>query len=92
MEERNQRLTAKAAFLYSKARMVASTDLVWLQSEFDTLTGIFDRVGLWTNLRKTVGMVCRLCRAAGVRADKDYTQRTTEEGWSFKERQRDQVL
>ena len=46
--------------------MLASTDPRWLQLTFDTLTGIFNRVGLQINVRKTVGMVCRLFRAAGV--------------------------
>ena len=59
---------------------------------FDMLTGIFDRVGLRTNVRKTVGMVWRPCRAAGVRADEAYTRRMTGEGRSFKERQREKVL
>ena len=49
--------------------MVASTNLGWIQTEFDMLTGLFDRVGLKKNVKKTVGMVCHLCQAAGVRAD-----------------------
>ena len=32
----------------------------WLQRYFSTLVGLFDRAGLKTNVRKTVGMVCRL--------------------------------
>ena len=59
---------------------------------FDTLTGIFDRVGLQKNVRKTVGMVCRPCWAAGVRADEAYTRGMIEEGRSFKERQWERVL
>ena len=49
--------------------MVVSVDPGWLQSEFYMLTGIFDRVGLQTNVSKTVGMVCRSFRAARARAD-----------------------
>ena len=37
--------------------LVASTDPEWLQGEFDTLTGLFDRVGIRTNASKTVGML-----------------------------------
>ena len=37
--------------------VVASTDLIWIQSAFDFLMGVFDRVGMWTNVRKTVGVV-----------------------------------
>ena len=67
--------------------MVASTDPVWIQSALDLLTGMFDRVGLRTNVCKTVGMVCRPFLAAGLWSDKAYTCRMTEEGMSFKERQ-----
>ena len=37
-------MKVKAALFYAKDRMVASTDPGWIQSEFDTLMGIFDRV------------------------------------------------
>ena len=30
----------------------------WLQGEFSVITGMFDGVGLWKNVRKEVGMVC----------------------------------
>ena len=45
------------AIFYADNRMVVSTDPGWPQTAFDTLTGIFDRVGMKTNLLKTVGMV-----------------------------------
>ena len=51
-------------------RLVASTDPGWIQSAFDTLTGIFNRVGMRTHVCKTVGMVCRILRADGVQVDK----------------------
>ena len=57
-EERHVQLKVKAAFLYADDRMVSSTDPVWLQTAFNTPTGIFNRVGLQKNVRKTVGMVC----------------------------------
>ena len=43
-EEGHQRMKVKEALFYAKDRMVASTDPGWIQSEFDTLMGIFDRV------------------------------------------------
>ena len=46
VEEGHARLTVKAALFYAYYRMVASIDLVWLQLVFDTLTGLFDQVGL----------------------------------------------
>ena len=57
MEEGNARLKVKAGFFYADNGLVASTDPGWLQSDFDTLTGIFGRVGLRKNMRKTVGML-----------------------------------
>ena len=45
-EEGHARLTVKAAFFYADDRLVASTDPGWLQTSFDKLTGLFDRVGL----------------------------------------------
>ena len=91
-EEGHQRLTTKVAFFYADGRMVASTDPGWLQSAFDTLTGLFDQVGLPKNVCKTVGMVCRPCRVAGVQADEAYTRRMTGEWRIFKERQREWVI
>ena len=62
-------LKVKATFLYADDRMVASKYPVWLQSAFLMLRGLFDRVGLRTNIRKILSIVCRLCREADVRAD-----------------------
>ena len=58
-EEGHQRLTVRAEFFYADDGVVESTDPEWLQLEFDMLTGIFDRVGLQKNVRKTVGIVYR---------------------------------
>ncbi len=33
--------------------LVASRDLVWLQSSFDVLVGLFEHIGLFTNASKT---------------------------------------
>ena len=55
--------------------MVASTYSGWIQTAFDTLTGIFDQVGLKTTAKNTMGMVCHPCRTAGVWEDEAYTQR-----------------
>ena len=49
----------QAPLLYADGGMVASSDPRWLQVAFNTLVGLFDRVGLRTNFGKTVGMVCR---------------------------------
>ena len=85
-EECRARLTVKAAFFYADDRMLVSTDPGWIQSTFDILTGLFDQVGLRKNVRKTVGMVCKPCWSARLRADESYTRRMMGEGRSFKER------
>ena len=66
-EEEHQRLMVRAELLYANERMVASTDPGWLQSAFDALTGIFERVGLRNFFCKTMGIVCSPCRGAGRR-------------------------
>ena len=71
--------------------VVASTDPGWLQTAFDTLTGLFDRVGLKMNVHKIVGMVCHPFRADGLQADKAYTRKMTGVGRSYKERQQERV-
>ena len=76
-EEGHTRLKAKEYFFHAEGGMVASTDPGWLYTAFYTLTGIFDRVGLRINSRKTVGMVFQPCQAARVRADKSYTWKMT---------------
>ena len=90
-EDGHTRLRVKAEFFYADDGMVASTNPGWLQTAFDTLTGLFDRVGLKTNVQKTVGMVCHPCRAEGVQAEKAYTWRITGAGRSYKDRQRERV-
>ena len=55
--------------------LVASTNPGWMQYVFDTLIGIFDRVGLWTNIRKEVGMLCKPYWAYMVHSDEAYTRK-----------------
>ena len=82
----------KADFFCADDGVVTSTDSGWLQSTFDFLMRMFDRVGLRTNFCKTVGVLFWPFRAARVRADKSYTQRMIGEGRSFKEQQQERVL
>ena len=79
-------MKVQGALLYVDSIMVAPTDPGWLQTTFDMLMGLFDRVGLKTNFRKTVGVACHICLAARVRADKYYTCWMTGTGRSYKER------
>ena len=43
---------------YIDDRLVASRDPIWLQSSFDVLVGLFERIGLFTNAAKTKVMTC----------------------------------
>ena len=52
----------QAALFYANDGMVVSSDPAWLQGTFTALVGIFDRVGLMTNVGKTVSMVCHPCQ------------------------------
>ena len=81
----------QAALFYADDGMVASTDPRWLQWAFTILVGLFDRVGLKTNQRKTVSMVCRPCSAAGNRTKTSYKHTMTGKGLSPKERKRESV-
>ena len=81
----------QAALFYADNGMVASSDPVWMQGAFNALVVLFDRVGLQTNVRKTVGMVCHPCQAAGNLTTAAYMRRITGDGQSYRERLRDQV-
>ena len=60
------------SLFYADDGMVTSSEPRWLQGIFGTLSGIFDRVGLKTNVRKTFGMVCCLFQAAGTKSEAAY--------------------
>ena len=73
---------------YVKDGMVSASDPAWLQGAFSALVAIFDRVGLQTNVDKTVSMACHPCRAGyGNRTMEGYRRRITGDGNSFRERQ-----
>ena len=72
--------------------MVGATDPKWLQGAFSALVAIFDRVGLLTNVDKTVSMACQPCRAgSGNRSAEGYRRQVTGEGKYFRERQKERV-
>ena len=52
-----------SAVFYADDGMVGATDPQWLQGAFSSLVAIFGRVGLLTNVDKTVSMACQPCRA-----------------------------
>ena len=55
----------QAVLFYADNGMVALSDPGWLQGAFNTLVGMFYRVGLQKNVGKTVGMVYHHCQATG---------------------------
>ena len=65
------------SLLYTDDSMVAFSDLGWLQGVFSTLIGILNRVGLNKKFWNTIGIICRLCQAAGTQAEAAYKQRMT---------------
>ena len=60
------------AHFYADNGLVASTQPERLHTEFDVLTVLFHRVGLWKNTAKTVGMVCQPCHAPGRVSEEAY--------------------
>ena len=82
----------QTALFYTDGGMVASSEPAWLQGAFKALVGLFDRVGLLTNVGKTVSMVCHPCQgAAGNRTEEAYGRRITGEGRLYAERQRERI-
>ena len=70
---------------------MSSTQPERLQRAFDVLTGLFNWVGLRSNMLKTVGMVCQPCHAPGGVLEEAYTRRVTGKGPTFQEIQRRRV-
>ena len=60
------------SLLYADDGTISSSDPGWLQGELSTLLGLFDRLGMKTNIRKTFGMVCCPFQAAGTQLEAEY--------------------
>ena len=54
---------------YTEDDMVASLEPQWLQGAFSPSVGLFYRLGLQTNVIKTVCMVCCPCQAVGTQLE-----------------------
>ena len=63
--ERGKEGRHQASLFYADDGMVASPDPRLLQWAVNALVGLFELVGLRTNVGKTVSMTCRPCPAAG---------------------------
>ena len=73
----------QAALFYADDGMVALSEPCWLQDAFSTLVGIFNRVGLRTNVGKTFSMVCLPCQAEGTQLEASYGRWMTGEGTTY---------
>ena len=89
--ERGKEGRHQAALFYADDGMVASSDHCWLRWAFNALVGLFECVGLCTNVGKTVSMTCRPCPAAGNQSEVAYVCKMTGEGPTYRERQKEQV-
>ena len=73
--------------IYANDGMVVSSDPAWLQGAFSALVAIFGRVGLRTNVGKTVSMACQPFRVGdGHRTEAAYSRRLTGLGETYAER------
>ena len=85
--ETGREVRHQSAVFYANDGMVASSDPAWLQGAESALVAIFGRVGLRTNVRKTVSMACHPCReGAGNRTEAGYSRRLTGVGKTYTER------
>ena len=87
-EEQGERVKEgrhQADLFYADDGVIASSGPLWLQGDFNTLVGLFDRVVLQTNVGKTVVMVYHPCQAAGNLSEAAYGRRVTGEGPTYRE-------
>ena len=68
-----------AVFFYADEGLLPSSRPTCLQEVLDFLTGLFDRVSIHTNVRKTVGMVCHTCYMPSGHLEVAYTRMMV--GW-----------
>ena len=82
----------QATLLYTDYGMVTSLDPAWLLGAFTALVGLFDSVGLLTNVGKNVSMVCHPCQVgAGNRTEEAYGRSITGEGRSYADRKQERI-
>ena len=80
-EEFGYTVAEKADFFYADDEIVASANPVCLQWEFYVLINLFERVGLQTNLDKTVAIVCQSGPISGRQSADAYGRRMTGKGF-----------
>ena len=70
--EHGQKGRHQKSLFYTDNDMVALLYPRWLQGTFSTLVGLLNRVGVWTNVRNTVGMFCCPCQVEGTQSEASY--------------------
>ena len=55
---------------------------------FFALKLLFDQVGIWKNVGKTLGMLCKVCRTVRTHSEAVYKQRMTGTGLTYRPRQK----
>ena len=53
----------RALFFYADDGLIDSIKTEWTQGVFESLTGMFEQVGVSKNVGKTVGMIYQPCHA-----------------------------
>ena len=69
-----------ADLFYEDNILVTLTELVWMQGTFNALTELFNRLGIWANVGKKFGRICRHCHEVGTQVEAAYKRRMKEEG------------
>ena len=75
--ERGKEGRHQSALFYEDDGVAASSDPRWIKWAFKSLVGLFERVGLRTNVGNTVSIVCRPCSAAGNQSEAAYGRKMT---------------
>ena len=78
----------RSAFFYADGGLIALIQTECLQGDFDTLTGLFDRMRLRTNVENTFRIICCPCHVFGTRLEEAYYQRMTEAGLTYRPQQK----
>ena len=72
-----------AVFFYTDKGLLAFPRPSRIQADLAVLKGLFESVGLHTNMKRTVGMVCQPCRIVGGHSEVEYMWRMKVVGPSF---------
>ena len=76
---------------YADDGRIAGQDPIWVLTALTTMVGVFERFGLQTNLNNTKAVICTLGFIWGQQGAEAYKRRATEEGPTFRERNRTRV-